>query len=82
MQIRPDIWSGLIWNQTVCEGYQQTAIVGKELTPTSFNKDGIPCIDDIKRKLLHTIISDTKCMQLTLITNSDDPDQTAPEGAV
>ena len=29
-QIRPDVLSGLIWVQTVCEGYQQTTLVGKE----------------------------------------------------
>ena len=23
VQIKPDIWSGLIWVQTVCRGYQQ-----------------------------------------------------------
>ena len=31
IQIRPDILSGLIWIQTVCKGYQQTALVGEEL---------------------------------------------------
>ena len=31
IQIRPDILSGLIWVQTVCKGYQQTTLVGKEL---------------------------------------------------
>ena len=30
--IRPDDSSGLIWVQTVCQGYQQTALVGIELT--------------------------------------------------
>ena len=30
-QIRPDVLSGLIWFQTVCKGYQQTTLVGKEL---------------------------------------------------
>ena len=30
--IRPDILSGLIWVQTACKGYQQTALVGKVLT--------------------------------------------------
>ena len=29
---RLDVFSGLIWDQTVCKGYQQTALVGKELT--------------------------------------------------
>ena len=29
-QIRPDFLSGLIWVQTVCIGYQQTTLVGKE----------------------------------------------------
>ena len=32
MQIRPHILSGLIWVQTVCKGYQQTTLVGKELS--------------------------------------------------
>ena len=30
--VRPDKMSGLIWVQTVCKSYQQTALVGKELT--------------------------------------------------
>ena len=30
--IRPDISLGLIWVQTVCQGYQQTTQVDKELT--------------------------------------------------
>ena len=30
IQIRPDILSGLIWVQTVCKGYQQTTLGGKE----------------------------------------------------
>ena len=30
IQIRPDAMSGLIWVQIVCEGYQQTTVVGKE----------------------------------------------------
>ena len=32
IQIRPDILSGLIWIKTVCKGYEQTTLVGKELT--------------------------------------------------
>ena len=31
IQIRPNILSGLIWVQSVCKGYQQTTLVGKEL---------------------------------------------------
>ena len=31
IQIRPDILSGLIWVQSVCKGYQQTTLGGKEL---------------------------------------------------
>ena len=31
IQIRPDILSGLIWVQTVCKSYQQTALGDKEL---------------------------------------------------
>ena len=31
IQIRPKIESGLIWIQTVCKGYKQTTLVGKEL---------------------------------------------------
>ena len=34
IQIRPDIFLGLIWVQTVCKSYQQTMLVGKELTIT------------------------------------------------
>ena len=32
--IRPDSSSGLIWVQTVCQGYQQTTLVDKELMIT------------------------------------------------
>ena len=32
IQIRPHDLSGLIWIQAVCKGYQQTTLVGKELT--------------------------------------------------
>ena len=38
IQIRPDNLSGLIWVQTVCKGYHQTAIVGKELMGKSLIK--------------------------------------------
>ena len=31
IQIRPDVLSGLMSVQTVCKGYQQTTLVGKEL---------------------------------------------------
>ena len=31
IQVRPNILSGLIWFQTVCKGYQQTTLGGKEL---------------------------------------------------
>ena len=31
IQIRPDFLSGLIWVQTICKGYQQMTLVGKEL---------------------------------------------------
>ena len=31
IQIRPDILSGLIWVQTICTVYQQTALTGEEL---------------------------------------------------
>ena len=29
IQIRSDVSSGLIWDEIVCKGYQQTALVGK-----------------------------------------------------
>ena len=29
VQIWPDDWSGLIWVQTVCKGFQQTTLAGK-----------------------------------------------------
>ena len=32
IQSRPDLLSGLTWVQTVCHGYQQTTLAGKELT--------------------------------------------------
>ena len=31
IQIRPNILLGLIWVQSVCKGYQQTTLGGKEL---------------------------------------------------
>ena len=31
IQIRPDILSGLIWVHSVCNGYDQTTVVDKEL---------------------------------------------------
>ena len=31
IQIRPDILSGTIWVLTVCKGYQQTILGGKDL---------------------------------------------------
>ena len=31
VEIRPNVLSGLIWVQTVCKGYQQMTLVGKEL---------------------------------------------------
>ena len=30
IQIRPDILLGLIWAQTVCKGYQQMSLAGRE----------------------------------------------------
>ena len=30
IQIRSEVLSGLIWVQTVCKGYQKTALAGKE----------------------------------------------------
>ena len=32
LEARPDKMSGLIWVQTVCKGYQQMTLVGKELS--------------------------------------------------
>ena len=34
IQTKPDILSGLIWVQTVCKGYQQMTLGGKELKKT------------------------------------------------
>ena len=31
IQIRPDVLSGMVWVQTICKGYQQATLVGKEL---------------------------------------------------
>ena len=36
IQIRPDVLSGLIWIQTVCKGYQQTTVLGKEIIVKCF----------------------------------------------
>ena len=38
IRIRPDILSGLIWVQPVCKGYQQTTLVGNELTHCSLGR--------------------------------------------
>ena len=38
IQIRPDISSGLFWIQTVCNGYQQTTLVNKELKYSWFSE--------------------------------------------
>ena len=38
IQIRPDILSGLIWIQSGCKGYEQTTLVGKELTRQMANR--------------------------------------------
>ena len=40
IQIRPDIWSGLIWVQTVCKGYQQMTLGGRV---NSFSLSGNFC---------------------------------------
>ena len=34
IQIMPDVFSGLIWVQIVCKGYQQTTLVSKEFMTT------------------------------------------------
>ena len=39
IQIRPDILLGLIWVQTVCKGYQQMTLEGKELKASSIFKN-------------------------------------------
>ena len=36
IQIRPDIMSGLIWVQTVCNGYRQMILVGKEFSVSMY----------------------------------------------
>ena len=38
-RIRPDDLSGLIWVQTVCEGYQQKSLVDKELKTREYVLD-------------------------------------------
>ena len=38
IQIRPDVLSGLVWIQTVCNGYQQTTLVGKEDTASLYGR--------------------------------------------
>ena len=37
IQIRPDILSGLIWIQNVCNNYQQTTLVGNKGHTSTFN---------------------------------------------
>ena len=47
IQIRPDILSDLIWDQSVCKCYEQTTLVGKELTgltAKSFKKSLPNCV--------------------------------------
>ena len=39
IQIRPDIWSGLIWVQTVCNGYQMEKVAASK---KRFNCINIP----------------------------------------
>ena len=42
IKIRPDILSGLIWVQTVCNGYQLTTQVGKEMFHLSTHNTTLP----------------------------------------
>ena len=39
IQIRPDKRSGLIWVQSVCKGYEQTALVGRVNQGSSYGGD-------------------------------------------
>ena len=41
--IRPDDSLGLIWVQTVCQGYQQMTLVDKELMELQFDKTKTNC---------------------------------------
>ena len=52
IKIRPDIMSGLIEVQTVCKGYQQTALVGKELLPLKIFPS-LPPEKKIKNRWVH-----------------------------
>ena len=58
--IRPDDSSGLIWVQTVCQGYQQTTLVDKEL------KDYLQKLKFAELMIIYTIVP--------LITDDDEDD--------
>ena len=68
--IRPDKMSGLIWLQTVCKSYQQTTLVGNELTL-------FPTFTTIVACSLICLYS-----WETYFANSMNPDQTSPFVAV
>ena len=49
----PDRMSGLIWVQTVCKSYQQTALLGRELNKSlnAFHFKGLcTCNKNLKKK--------------------------------
>ena len=61
--IRPDDLLGLIWVQTVCQGYQQTTLVDKE-----FN---IFIIAEITLKLKQFCLAVEKCLQMMQTRDSE-----------
>ena len=53
--ITPDDSSGLIWVQTVCQGYQQTTLVDKELKMQALKKqyDLLPGVFSMVKEVSH-----------------------------
>ena len=88
----PDDSSGLICVQTVCQGYQQTTLVDKELIFVSLVAEKIniflncqttEVFDLITLKLDQTDLPEGNFQKDAYQTaNSEDPDQTAPLGEV
>ena len=67
IQIRPDMWSGLIWIQTICKGYQQTTLGGKELKRNSekYNRSYGPCLR-LSTTLTYTHMVGEQCFTNTI----------------
>ena len=70
IQIRTDILSVLIWVQTVCKGYQQTTLAGKELHNGS--RSALKVQSNVFEGVMqHTILLDTLKKIVTVIKSCD-----------